>query len=103
MDKFTLIGTIVVCFFGSGGIVLWMLNRIATKNDQRSCFDQDIKDIKRTTHHVQQGLIMALENDKVIFKSLRTHEINGESEEQEKKMDEYFLSLLGSSHGAKSL
>jgi hypothetical protein len=41
------------------------------------------------------GLVMALENDKVIFKSLRTHEINGESEEQEAKMDEYFLSLLG--------
>ena len=37
---------------------------------------------------------MALENDKVIFKALRNHEINGDSEEQERKMDEYFLSLL---------
>lgn len=96
MDRLSLIATIVVSLFGSGGIVLWTLNRIALKNDERSCFKQDIKEIKRTTHQVQQGLIMALENDKVIFKSLRTQEINGESEEQEKKMDEYFLSLLGS-------
>lgn len=43
---------------------------------------------------IQEGLIMTLENDKVIFKALRTHEINGESEEQERKMDSYFLSLL---------
>jgi hypothetical protein len=47
------------------------------------------------------GLVMALENDKVIFKSLRTHEINGESEEQEKKMDDYFLSLLGTKGGER--
>ena len=45
-------------------------------------------------HLIQTGLVMALENDKVIFKSLRTHEINGESEELEKEMDHYFLSLL---------
>jgi hypothetical protein len=37
---------------------------------------------------------MTLENDKVIFKALRNHEINGESENQEEKMDEYFLSLF---------
>ena len=37
---------------------------------------------------------MALENDLVIFKALRTHEINGESEEQEEKMKKYFIGLL---------
>ena len=66
-DIVTLIGTVVACPFGSGGIVLWCLNRIAKKIDGR---------------------------DKVIFKALRNHEINGDSEEQERKMDEYFLSLL---------
>ena len=50
MDRLSLIATIVVSLFGSGGIVLWTLNRIALKNDERSCFKQDIKEIKRTTH-----------------------------------------------------
>ena len=94
MDKITLVGTISACLFGSGGIVLWSLNRIARKSDERHGYEKDLKDIKKTIGLVQTGLVMALENDKVIFKSLRTHEINGESEEQEKKMDDYFLSLL---------
>jgi len=86
--------TLLATFFGSGGIVLWLLNRVAKKNDQRLCYAKDLNDIKEKIQTIQMGLVMALENDKVIFKSLRTHEINGESEEQEKKMDEYFLSLL---------
>ncbi len=83
-----------MCLFGSGGIVLWLLNRVAKRNDEHNSYGKDIADIKNTIHRVQDGLVMALENDKVIFKSLRTHEINGESEEQEKKMDAYFLKLL---------
>jgi len=86
---------LLATLFGSGGIVLWLLNRLAKKNDQRVCYAQDLLDIKEKIQAIQMGLVMALENDKVIFKSLRTHEINGESEEQEKKMDEYFLSLVG--------
>jgi len=96
MDELTLVATLAVCLFGSGGIVLWLLNRLAKKSDDRLCYAKDLKEIKATITKIQMGLVMALENDKVIFKSLRTHEINGESEEQEKKMDDYFLSLLGS-------
>jgi hypothetical protein len=96
MDDPTLIATIAVCLFGSGGIVLWLLNRLAKKSDDRHLYAKDLMEIKATIGKIQMGLVMALENDKVIFKSLRTHEINGESEEQEKKMDDYFLSLLGS-------
>ncbi len=96
MDEITLIATLAVCLFGSGGIVLWLLNRLAKKSDERLGYAKDLKEIKGTIGKIQMGLVMALENDKVIFKSLRTHEINGESEQQEKKMDEYFLSLLGS-------
>jgi hypothetical protein len=94
MDELTLVGTIGACLFGSGGVVLWLLNRYAKRYDERHCYQKDLKDIKHTINLVQTGLVMALENDKVIFKSLRTHEINGESEEQERKMDDYFLSLL---------
>ena len=96
MDERDLIVTITVCLFGSGGLVLWMLNRLTKRSDDRLSYAKDLKEIKNTIHLIQMGLVMALENDKVIFKSLRTHEINGESEEQEKKMDDYFLSLLGS-------
>ena len=78
MDKLTLLATIVVCLFGSGGIVIWLLNRLAKKSDDRCGSTKDLKDIKTTIHLIQTGLVVALENDKVIFKSLRTHEINGE-------------------------
>ena len=87
MDELTLITTLAVCLFGSGGIVLWLLNRLAKRSDDRHLYGKDLKEIKTTITRIQMGLVMALENDKVIFKSLRTHEINGESEEQEKKME----------------
>jgi hypothetical protein len=96
MDELTLLATISVCLFGSGGIVLWLLNRMAKRSDDRLGYAKDLREIKTTITKIQMGLVMARENVKVIFKSLRTHEINGESEEQEKKMDDYFLSLLGS-------
>ena len=101
MDELTLLATISVCLFGSGGIVLWLLNRMAKRSDDRLGYAKDLREIKSTITKIQMGLVMALENDKVIFKSLRTHEINGESEEQEKKMDDYFLSLLGTKGGER--
>lgn len=93
-EQYTLIGTIIVCLFGSGGIVIWFLNRIAKNFDSREQAYRDIEEIKKSLKTVEDGLVMALENDKVIFKALRTHEINGESEEQDTKMDQYFLSLV---------
>lgn len=90
----TLITTIVVCLFGSGGIVIWCLNRASSKVDEKNGTRKAIDEIKASMKAIQEGLVMTLENDKVIFRALRTHEINGESEEQERKMDTYFLSLL---------
>lgn len=86
--------TIVLCLFGSGGIAVWLLNRLAKVQDDKSSFSKDIREIKETLIKLQEGLTMALENDLVIFKALRTHEINGESEEQEEKMKKYFIKLL---------
>lgn len=71
------ITTIVCCLFGSGGIVMWSLERYARKKDER------IDEIK-------EGIRIGLENDSVIFNALRKNNINGESEAQEKKMNEYF-------------
>ena len=86
--------TIFVCLFGSGGIAVWLLNRMAKVADEKSSVAKDISEIKETLIKLQEGLTMALENDLVIFKALRTHEINGESEEQEEKMKKYFIGLL---------
>ena len=93
-EMYTLLAAVFACLFGSGGIVIWFLNRIAKTFDSREKAYEDIAEIKKSLKVVEDGLIMALENDKVIFKALRTHEINGESEEQEEKMDKYFLSLF---------
>ena len=86
--------SLVLTIFGSGGVAIWALNRYAKKVDRN---DEKIKTLERINERLellQSGLVMALENDRVIFKALRTHEINGESEDQEQKMDEYFISLL---------
>jgi hypothetical protein len=46
--------------------------------------------VKKAISNLGEGLSIGLDNDRVIFKALREHAINGESEAQEKKMDEYF-------------
>ncbi len=76
-ETVTLIVTLISCLLGSGGIVMWVLNRWATKKDA------GLKEIK-------EGIKLGLENDAVIFKALRSHQINGESEAQEEKMNEFF-------------
>lgn len=76
-ETITLIVTLVSCFLGSGGIVMWVLNRWASKKDA------GLQEIK-------EGIKLGLENDAVIFKALRSHQINGESEAQEEKMNEFF-------------
>jgi len=94
MNNWNVINTIIISLFGSGGILIWFLNRISKKRDLKDSSCKDIKSIKEKLSFVQEGLVMTLENDKVIFKALRNHEINGESESQDEKMDEYFLSLF---------
>lgn len=97
----TLIGTMVCCFFGSGGVVIWFLNRWQKKGEEQDGVKRELKELEASISELKQsikvmekGLVICLENDKVIFKALRTHEINGESEEQERKMDSYFLSSV---------
>lgn len=94
MDRTSAIVTILVCLLGSGGVVVWCLNRIAKKSDERDELIRDVTEIRSSLMALQRGLIMCLENDKVIFHALRTHQINGDSELQVKKMDSYFLSLI---------
>ena len=94
MNLLTIIVTIVTCLFGSGGIVLWVLNRHAKKQDDKNTTAKDVREIKSFMQLLLKGLTMCLENDCVIFNALKTHQINGDSEKQEKKMKDFFLSLL---------
>lgn len=73
----TAIVTIICCIFGSGGIVMWSLERYAKRKDNQM-------------EEIKEGIKLGLENDAVIFKALREHQINGESEQQEEKMNAYF-------------
>jgi hypothetical protein len=101
MDLTTFVLSLLVCLFSSGGIGIWILNRHAKRSDGKDDAAKTLVAINERLDTVQEGLVMALENDRVIFRALRTHEINGESEEQEKKMDKYFISLLGKDGGKK--
>ncbi len=94
MNNWNVVNTLFISVFGSGGLIIWFLNRASKKRDLKDSSCQDIKTIKEKLSFVQEGLVMTLENDKVIFKALRNNEINGESENQDEKMDEYFLSLF---------
>jgi len=94
MDTLTVVATVLVCLFGSGGIVIWVLNRMARKHDANDSTAKDLIEIKAFMQLLLKGLIMCLENDCVIFNALKTHQINGDSEKQEKKMNDFFLSLL---------
>lgn len=99
METTKLVITVVVCLCSSGGVVIWFLNRLAKRADIKNDNTKAFKGISNRLDTLQDGLVMTLENDRVIFKALRSHEINGESEEQETKMDKYFFSLLSKDGG----
>lgn len=87
-EAWVFIGTAFTCIFGSGGIVLWFLNRYAAKQDK--LLEKQDKMIERRIAKLEEGIKLGLENDAVIFKALRENKINGESEAQEEKMEKYF-------------
>jgi hypothetical protein len=85
----------------SNGVVLAILNRRWKRKDQRndeisllkdemSFMGDDIKKLFKLLGRIGKGLDIGLKNDKVIFKAFRDNSINGESEAQERVMDEYF-------------
>ena len=43
---------VFVCLFGSGGIALWLLNRIAKASDDRNSVAKDIKEIKSQSFYI---------------------------------------------------
>jgi hypothetical protein len=50
----------------------------------------DTKRLTGAINRIAEGLNIGLDNDRVIFRAFRENKINGESEAQERKMDDYF-------------
>ena len=71
-----------------------MLNRKWRRKDRSldelSEMKSDIKKLFKLMDRLGAGLDIGLRNDKVIFRAFRENSINGDSELQEKVMDEYF-------------
>lgn len=70
---------IVAVITALASIITTIINRYTSK-----------KPIIKAINRIANGLNIGLENDRVIFRALRDHEINGASEVQEQKMEEYF-------------
>lgn len=61
-------------------------------SDTKKLYTMDIE-LKQTTEAINRnsrGTILSLENQVVIFNALRNNHINGESEKQEKKLNDYY-------------
>lgn len=74
----------------NGPIVLTIMNKRFKKNDELSQIKSDIAQLNKLVDRIGEGLNIGLRNDKVIFKSFRENNINGDAEAQERIMDEYF-------------
>lgn len=72
-----------------GGLFITIITLImqAVQNKRKNNRQQE--QIILTLNHISKGLSIGLQNDIVIFKALREHKINGESEQQEQVMYEY--------------
>lgn len=95
MDLAVAVLSVISSLLGSGGIVVWFLNRKQKREDKAEAeaaalAEKREKAQKQWQDHVMEGLKLGLENDAVIFKALREHKINGESELQEQKMNQFF-------------
>lgn len=74
---------------------MFFLDRRQKREEKAEAARQKIEDARRKKEeaqqqHILEGVKLGLENDAVIFKALREHKINGESELQEQKMNEFF-------------
>ena len=79
LEVVKLAAVIISSVFASGGIIMFYLK----KHDR-------VDELCDKYEALAEGVKLGLENDIVIFAALRNGHINGESEEQEKKMKSYF-------------
>ncbi len=78
----------------NGPILLAIFNNHIKRTDETKKIREDINKLSKLVDRIGDGLNIGLRNDKVIFEALRKNCINGESERQERIMDEYFTNNL---------
>jgi len=90
MHDAVLVAVITGCVALSNGILTAILNRKWKHSDGASEMRSDISQLYQMVDRLGRGLCLGPENARVIFQALGKHAINGESEEQEKKIEAYF-------------
>lgn len=96
IETIKLLGIAFSASFASGGIIMYFIK----KHDR-------VSELEKKIDRLCEGMELTILDDKVIFKALRQGHINGESEIQEKKLDEFIfrksIELLneGGSHNEK--
>jgi len=91
MDDVVKVAVITGCVaLVNGPLLLAVMSQRWRRNDELTHLREDVARLFKLVNRVGAGLDIGLRNDKVIFKALRDNSINGESEIQERIMDEYF-------------
>lgn len=80
----------VAIITGSVTVINGLLVRRGKRGDELKQVRTDIGQLDRQVSRIALGMDIALKNDQVIFDALRKNDINGESERQDKIMEEYF-------------
>lgn len=80
METIKLLGVALGASLTSGGIIMYFIKKHDKVAVLETKFDR-----------LSEGVELGLENDMVIFKALREGHINGESEKQEVKMNDFFF------------
>jgi hypothetical protein len=74
----------------NGPLLIAILSRKWKRTDELAQLKGDIAQLFKLVDRIGAGLNIGLKNDKVIFEAFRKNSINGESELQDKVMDDYF-------------
>jgi len=80
----------VAVITGSVTVANALLSRRWRKDDELGKLRAAITTLYRQVDRIAKGMDIALKNDQVIFDALRKNQINGESEVQDKIMEDYF-------------
>jgi len=80
----------VALITGSVTVANGLLSRRWKKGDDMSQVRADIARLYRQVDRIAKGMDIALKNDQVIFDAFRKNQINGESEIQDRIMEDYF-------------
>ena len=91
MKDIILVAVITGCVtLVNGPLMIAIMSRRWKKNDELALIKSDIAKLFKLVDRIAAGLNIGLKNDQVIFEAFRKNAINGESEFQDRVMDDYF-------------